>query len=64
MNMKEDLIEGLRRVNKALTESYTIEFTSPYGRKGIRCYSPDLGDFEIHICETREDVEASREGRW
>ena len=62
--MKEGLIEGLRRANKALKESYTIEFTSPYGRKGIRCYNPDLGDFEIHICETREDVIASDEGRW
>ena len=62
--MKEDLLEGLRRVNKALTEPYTVEFTSPYGRKGIRCYSPDLGDLEIHICETREDVLASKEGKW
>lgn len=62
--MKEDLIEELRRANKALTESYTVEFTSPNGRKGMRCYSPEFGDFEIHICETREDVEASKEGRW
>ena len=62
--MKEDLLEELRRANKALTESYTVEFTSPNGRKGMRCYSPELGDFEIHICETREAVEASERGEW
>lgn len=64
MSMTKDLIEELKRVNEELTQSYTVEFTSPNGRKGIRCYSPDMGDFEIHICETREDVIASEEGNW
>jgi len=41
-----------------------IPQTSPNGRKGYKCFNQTMGHYEIHICETREDVEASKEGRW
>ena len=62
--MKEDLIERLKEANKALTESYTRELISPNGRRIIRVYSPESGIINIHVCETQEDVHASKEGRW
>ena len=62
--MNEDPLAKLKRANKRLTEPYMISQTSPNGRKGYKCFNQTMGHYEIHICETREDVEASKEGRW
>jgi hypothetical protein len=62
--MKDVVLNRLRGINKALSEPRMDEFTSANGRHGFRLYNAILGHFEIHICETREDVEASNEGRW
>ena len=32
--------------------------------KGYKCFNQIMGHYEIHICETREDVEASERGEW
>ena len=62
--MKDGLIERLKEANKALTESYTRELLSPNGRRIIRVYSPESEIINIPVCETQEDVHASKEGRW
>jgi hypothetical protein len=62
--MKEDPLAKLRRASKRLTKPYHTPFTSPHGREGYKCFSPFMGYYEIHICETREDAMASNLGRW
>jgi len=62
--MNDDLLSRLKKANKGLTEPYNIPFTSPNGRHGYRCYNEAMGHYEIHICETQEDVIARNEGRW
>lgn len=64
MNMNEDPLVKLKRIQKKLNEPFVIPFISPNGRMGYKCFSQTMGHFEIHICETREDVIANEEGRW
>ena len=62
--MKDVVLNRLRGINKALSEPRMDAFTSANGRRGFRLYNAILGDFEIHICQSREDVEASNRGEW
>jgi hypothetical protein len=62
--MNDVVLNKLRSVNKALTEPQMEKFTSYNGRLGFRLYNSSMGDFEIHICQSREDVEASNRGEW
>ena len=64
MNMKEDLFRRLKEVRDELNKPYVKEFTSTNGRIGLKCYNSLMGQFEIHICQTKEDVEASNNGNW
>ena len=57
--MKEDLFRRLKEVRDELNKPYVKKFTSANGRIGLKCYNSLMGQFEIHICQTREDVEAS-----
>lgn len=62
--MNDVVLNKLRSLNKALTEPRMEKFTSVNGRMGFRLYNSIFGDFEIHICQSREDVEASNRGEW
>jgi len=62
--MKDVVLNRLRGINKALSEPRVDAVTSANGRPGFRLYNAILGDFEIHICQSREDVEASNRGDW
>ena len=62
--MNEELYDRLKSVRNGLCKPYVEEFTSPNGRTGYRCYNSMMGEFEIHICETREDIEASNRNHW
>jgi hypothetical protein len=62
--MNEEKLAKLQTIKATCGESWVKEGVSPKGRPTMWCYSPEGGLFEIHICETREDVEASNRGEW
>ena len=62
--MNADLLAKLKVASQKINTPYTKEFISPNGRQTYEVYSPEMGTFTIHVCETAEDVQASNEGRW
>lgn len=62
--MNDELYNRLRGVRDGLCRPYVKKFISANGRIGYRCYNSMMGEFEIHICETAKDVEASNKNKW
>ena len=61
----EKLAARLKAASSNILTSRSRNFISPNGRNTYEIYNAELGrTFTIHVCETREDVEASREDRW
>jgi hypothetical protein len=64
MNMNNDPFSKLKAIHKDRGEPKREKFITPEGYTGYKCYHPEMGYYEIHICKTREDVAASKSGGW